>query len=155
MSISDVGLIKLAEKIFKDHYIISGVFKLRCEFFDSPKYKRLIIIAKDPELLMIPINSGIRPFIRKRPNLEKLQVGLKCDLEDVIEHDSYADCSNLFDQFDRNYLHNDIMVNPGHALGFISKDSLKFIVDAIEQAVTIEPIRKKIIKKAYNEYIRD
>ena len=61
---------------------------------DHEKFLIVAGVAEDRILVCsVLINSGINPYIEKRPRMLSCQVMLKSDDYDFLSHDSYANCA--------------------------------------------------------------
>lgn len=60
-----------------------------------PKDKLVVIVHKDPEPWGFFINTGIRQFVQKQPDLLICQVSIKAKDYKCLDHNSYVDCAEL------------------------------------------------------------
>lgn len=82
------------------------------------------------------INSGIHPFILKRPELLVCQVKIKALNYRFLDHDSYIDCIELCDFEDAELLDRRAPIN------IVTKAEIK---KAVEGSETIAPRYQKLI----------
>lgn len=61
-----------------------------------PKDKLVVIVHRDPEPWGFFINTGIRQFVQKQPELLVCQVSIKETNYKCLDHDSYVDCAKLY-----------------------------------------------------------
>ena len=101
-----------------------------------PKDKFVVIVHKDPEPWGFFINTGIRQFIQKRPELLVCQVSIKATDYKFLDHDSYVDCAEL-------YLFEDTELRD--AIGPVNKQTKIEIKKAVAVSKTIIVRHKKLI----------
>jgi len=101
-----------------------------------PKDKLIVIVHKDPEPWGFFINTGIRQFVRKQPELLVCQVSIKAANYKCLAHDSYVDCT-------RPYLFEDIELTD--VRDPIDKQTKTEIKNAVAVSKTIIVRHKKLI----------
>lgn len=114
---------------------------------NPPKIKRFIILAISPSeisLASVFINSEININVFRTDELKKLQVPLEASERGYLDHDSYVDCSRLYEK-DFKELKNYLDSNPNEHLGMISKNDLGTLIAKVRKANTIS----KSIKRKY------
>jgi len=109
------------------------------EFLTPPKIKRFIITGFSKEKISVAtvfINTEINPNVFHNNYLKSLQIELKEEGRDYIDHDSFVDCSNIKEE---NYVHlkNCLENNPNCNRGTVSDEDLKKITDKLAIANTI------------------
>ena len=62
----------------------------------KPKNKFVVIVHKDPMPWGFLINTGIRPFVQKQPDLLVCQVSINATDYQFLDHNSYVDCTELY-----------------------------------------------------------
>ena len=113
-------------------YYISYCFQAR----PAPKPKFVVLVCKDTKYMGFLVNSGIHSFIQRQPDLLCCQILVKNFDYKFLDHNSYIDCSELF-EFDDSDL-----ISPRDPVSNITK---KAIQKAVSNAKTIPPYYKKLI----------
>jgi hypothetical protein len=62
----------------------------------TPKDKLVIIVCSDTKPWGFFINTGIRQFVQKQPELLVCQVSIKATNHKCLDYDSYVDCTELY-----------------------------------------------------------
>lgn len=115
------------------------------EITTPPKYKRVIIVGADADsyVAIILVNSDINPNIHKPDRTLELQVPLKNDSQKTyLDHDSYADCSELY-AWERPKIESKIHNSRSRVLGRLSEEDWSQIKQTLRDASTITPKMKK------------
>ena len=110
-----------------------------------PKVKRLIIVGIDNELVTtstIFINSEINPNVFTSEELKRLQYKLEANKCAFLDHDSYADCSDVRERKCQDIL-NLFSKSPQVNLGQLESNDLIQIRLLIKSAKTISVRIKK------------
>lgn len=121
---------------------------LKLKVFDTypPKEKRFIIVGKDEEeihLAAVYINSEINRVCNFSQELIDLQLYLKANDREYLDHDSYVDCARLYIK-EKNLIHQSILHSPATIIGQVSETDLFSIRTKIIKAKTIKgKIKKK------------
>lgn len=124
---------------------IGSVIRVFMKDTKPPKEKRFIIVGQSSDQLMfasIFINSEINIKIFASQELKDLHLELTAADRDYLDHDSYADCSNLKKQ-DAAGLLKIINDDPSRILGNVSETDLREIKVRIKSARTISHSIKK------------
>ena len=107
-----------------------------CPQSKPPKDKFVAIVCKDSKLMGFFINSNIRPYVQKKPDLFACQAVIEASNHKFLKYDSYVDCSNLIEFEDAQ------LVNECEP---ISKQAMALIKEAVDNSKTIEVRYKKLI----------
>ena len=83
----------------EQHLTPGEVLYLFCDFTTPPKEKYFIVASHTGRPLLFIINSEIHPYVAKRPHLNQCQVQLSVQEYDFLDHDSFANCSKVIDDF--------------------------------------------------------
>jgi hypothetical protein len=112
-----------------------AVLRLYSTDINNRKIKRLIIIgfADQGELGKIYINSN--------PQSDHSQIQLGASSRDYLEHDSYVDCSRIYED-DRNVLLEMIKADLSCCIGQVSSADMERIESFLKAARTI-PLKQK------------
>jgi len=107
-----------------------------CPFTNPIKDKFILIVCFDGNPFGFLINSKIHPFIQRRPALLSCQISIKSSDYWFLDHDSYIDCSRLFEC-------DEVLLNSGREI--VSSE----IQGAVKQAV----LNSTLIEKYYQDLI--
>lgn len=90
---------------------VGSVIHVWCEFTKpDPKYKFLLVVAKEPSFLVLVINSEINQFYVTK-GLDRFHVEVPCDGHDFLSHDSYANCVSAITCFDLTDMKQEMIDN--------------------------------------------
>lgn len=106
-----------------------------CHVKPTPKDKFVVIVCRDLKAMGFLVNSEIRPYVQKRPNLLACQVIIEASSHKCLDYDSYVDCSNLYPFEDTELSAR----NP------ITKQAKEDIKKAVTNSKTIELRYQKLI----------
>ena len=124
---------------------IGSVIRLYVGDTNPPKQKRFILVGQSYDKLLfaaIFINSEINPNIFPTQELKDLNLKLLASERDYLDHDSYADCSNM-QKRSADWLLKIIRKDPYRVIGEVSDADMKEIRARIKSARTIAPAVKK------------
>jgi len=127
------------------------ILYLYCQFTDPPKDKFLLLACRSDPPLLFMINSEIRGFIRRRPDLLSSQVRLKASVYNFLSHDSFMDCSEVINRFGEEAIINQILSDVGRIKGKISRAMKREVVAVVKKARTITPADKELIIQALKQ----
>ena len=130
---------------FNDKIEVGSVLKYFVEDTTPPKYKRMIVIGITDDKVTIAtvyINSELNTNVFKNKRMQALQVPIKKEDRDYLEHDSYVDCSFLHvKQIEK--LTEEFKNHKLESLGKTSKEDLDLIKGTLISAETISIKQKK------------
>lgn len=129
-----------------DRYVKPGaVFRLQFPYTNPPKIKRFVMIGINEKLARVGflfINSQINPNIITTSHLQNLQFLMEAHDRPYIDHDSYLDCSRLYeDNFQR--LKDNYVLDTKTYLGQLTEADLVRVKQLVISARTIEKRKKK------------
>ena len=130
---------------------IGSVIRLYVGDTNPPKQKRFILVGQSYDKLLfasIFINSEINPNVFPTQELKDLNLQLIASERDYLDHDSYADCSNM-QKRSAEWLLKIIGEDPSRVIGEVSDADMKEIRTRIKSARTIAPS----IKKTFGLYL--
>ena len=107
-----------------------------CPQSKPPKDKFVAIVCKDSKLMGFFVNSNIRPYVQKKPDLFACQAVIEASNHRFLKHDSYVHCSNLI-EFEDAQLVNEC--------GPISEQAIAEIKKAVANSKTLEKRYQKLI----------
>lgn len=125
---------------------IGNVIKCFISHTNPPKEKRFVILGINDEgnyVGSVFINTNVNFNIINSQELLELQYPIKNQANDYLDHDSFIDCSELF-EFDRQSLYDLLMKEPERALGKVLPEDLEKLFTLVKSSPIIEP---KILKK--------
>jgi hypothetical protein len=144
-SLSDAFSDKEREEFAKRNLKIGTVIKVFVSDTNPPKEKRLVLVGISYDKVYfasIFLNTEINSKIFSTKALQDLHIELIADQRDYLNHDSFADCSQI-QKRNANWLLGTIKSDPSKVLGILSDDDLKLIISKIKSAPTITPAMKK------------
>lgn len=125
---------------------IGSVIKCFTTHTNPPKEKRFVILGVNDAgdfIGSVFINTNVNFKVMNSQELRDLQHPVKNQANDYLDHDSYIDCSALF-EFSRQIVFELLMREPERALGTVTPDDLKTLLKLVKTSPTIEP---KVLKK--------
>lgn len=145
MSLSDSFPENYRKDFAQKNLKIGSVIRIYVEDTNPPKEKRFILVGQSYDKLLfvsIFINSDINPNVFHTEELKGLNLPLLASERDYLDHDSYADCSNM-QKRNVDWLLDIVCEDPSKVIGEISEADLKEIRARIKSARTITPVMKK------------
>ena len=129
------------------------VLYLFCGFTTPPKDKYLVLLCPrvTPRPLLFFINSRIRPYIQRHPDLLNCQVLLEASHYSFLSHDSFIDCSKVIDRFDCSAIRSQLVNDIGRIKGELDRDTKREIIQVVQLARTISPHHKRLIIESLKE----
>ena len=135
------------KKQFSENNLVAGaIIRAWVDNTTPPKIKRFIVIgvSQDKILLgVVYINSEINPNVFPTQELRDLHLKLTAGTRDYLTHDSYVDCSRIF-QLERDSISRLLHDDPACHLGTIAKDDLQQIKKIIKGSRTVSVRVKKM-----------
>jgi hypothetical protein len=135
------------KKQFSENNLVAGaIIRTWVEHTKPPKIKRFIVIgiSQDKILLgVVHINSEINPNVFPTQELRDLHLKLTAGSREYLMHDSYVDCSRIF-QLDRENISKLLHDDPACHLGTVGKDDLTRIKTIIKGSRTVSIRIKKM-----------
>lgn len=125
---------------------VGNVIKCFTSHTSPSKEKRFVILGINDNrdyVGSVFINTNVNFNIINSQELLELQYPVKNQANDYLDHDSFIDCSELF-EFDRQILYDLLIKEPERALGKVSSEDLEILFDLVKSSPIIEP---KILKK--------
>lgn len=145
MSLSDSFPENFRNEFAQRNLKIGSVIRVYVEDTNPPKEKRFILVGQSFDKLMfatIFINSEINPNVFPNKELRDLNLKLIASERPYLDHDSYADCSNIKKR-DASWLLSVIGDDPTKVIGELTEADLGEIRLRIKSARTITPTIKK------------
>lgn len=145
MPISDSFPDELKKEFAERNLKIGSVIRVYVQDTIPPKEKRLILVGRSYDRLLfatIFINSEINPNVFFTQDIKDLNLELKTSGRPYLDHDSYADCSNIKKR-NADWLLKAISNDPSRVIGEVSAEDLERIRMKIKSARTITPALKK------------
>ncbi len=84
------------ETLIRERLIPGVILHVWCDFTTPPKEKFLVVLSTEPECLVCLISSKIHPFNQKKEKLVASHVELHRADYDFLDHNSYANCNNVY-----------------------------------------------------------
>ncbi len=125
---------------FADHHLqIGTVIRARVADTNPPKIKRFVIVGVSADKLALGtlyINSEINPNIFPTEELKRLHLRLEATGRTYLEHDSYLDCSRIYEK-DHEAILEVLKTDTGSVLGQLAPDDLARLKQTVKAARTI------------------
>lgn len=125
---------------------VGSVIYVWCEFTDPEKYKYLLVVAKEPDFLVLVINSEINQFYVSK-GLDCFHVEIPCDKHDFLSHDSFTNCVEAVSCFDLTDMKEEMIQNyASFHRGWLTNDCLTEVYNAVcsQKLMNIRSKRKVI-----------
>jgi len=145
MSLSDSFPDHLKREFAQRNIKIGSVIRIHVKDTNPPKIKRFILVGQSFDKLIfatIFINTDINPNVFRTQELIDLNLELPAKQRPYLEHDSFADCSSIYNR-NADWLLEMIGDDPQNVLGEVSDADLLLIRNKIKSARTIAPSVKK------------
>ncbi|WP_017259097.1 hypothetical protein [Pedobacter arcticus] len=145
-SLSESFSSKDREEFAKRNLKIGSVIKVFVSDTNPPKEKRLVLVGISYDQIYyasIFLNTEVNANIFYTTALKDLHVELKAIDRAYLDHDSFADCSQI-QKRKSDWLLELIRDNPSKVLGELNEYDLKLLQNKIKSAHTIAPAMKKI-----------
>lgn len=128
------------------------VLFLHCDFTTPPKMKYMVVVCCEP-LLVLLINSDIRPFIARREALLACQVEIPEATHQFLEWDSFVNCIEAHSAFNLEEIKERVAADYGNILkGRITNERMRAVRIAVNDSPVMELGNKKIILQALEYY---
>lgn len=98
----------------------------------------MIVAARRERPLFFLINTEPTPYAKRTPRLSSQQLQMLKASETFLDHDSWVDCSNAFDDFELAEIEHTLASNMRLILGVISKEAAAGIIERIADSETLE-----------------
>ncbi len=134
----------MKKQFAEENLKIGAVLKYHVTFTIPPKTKRIIIVGIDNQrvaLASVLINTEINPNRFPTTELKNLHLELKSEDRIYLDHTSFVDCSQIFEQ-DIADLKKMLIEDSSVHLGELSEEDIDTVVNKIKNAKTI-PIKTK------------
>lgn len=138
MRLSDLFPQKDKESFAKTNLAPNSVLKAISNFKGGSKEKRFIVLSIiQDEVCVVHINTKINVNVNRTPLLHALQMPIKkCNHEQILEHDSFIDCSDIY-IYSYTGLLNNIISDAGTYLGNIDNNIRIDIINKLESSPKI------------------
>lgn len=135
------------QKEFKARTLKAGaVFRVFLSWTVPPKEKRIVIVGVNEGKALVGhllLNTNLNLNCHNNDELRNLQIYIPCDCCDYLDHDSYLDCSELF-EYPLDKLQSEFDKDSEVFLGHLSNNDFTKVIDKVTNARTITPKKKKI-----------
>ncbi len=124
---------------------VGSVIKAFVTDTNPPKTKRFIVIGISADKLAVGtlyVNSEINPNLFKTEELRNLHLKLQAHGRDYLSHDSFADCSKVYEK-DFDDLLSVLEDDASNLLGELNTEDLKSVKQKVKEARTIAVRIKK------------
>lgn len=128
-----------------------NILYLFCDFTTPPKEKFLILVATNPGLLFIIVNSTINEFKQNEEELLEAQISLELKDHPCLKHDSFADCSKVIRHFDATEVIRQVNSGLGSLKGQLANTVRAQIREIAQQSRILE----NRFKRAIAEELKD
>lgn len=146
MSLGDAFPDALKKQFTENNLVAGAIIRAWVDNTRPPKVKRFIVIGISQNKILLGvvyINSEINLNIFPTQELRDLHLKLTADSREYLTHDSYVDCSRIF-QLERENINKLLQDDPACHLGTIAKDDLTRIKTVIKGSRTISIRIKKL-----------
>lgn len=143
--LSDAFSEKDRESFANRNLKIGAVIKVFVSDTHPPKEKRLVLVGISYDQVYyasIFLNTEVNAKIFTTTALKDLHVELKAEERAYLDHDSFADCSQI-QKRKADWLFEIISHDPSKVLGELNEADLEILQEKIKSAPTISPALKK------------
>lgn len=128
-------------KFVRERFRAGAVVKLFCEFTTPRKFKWLLMASlQSRRPLFFIINTEPTAFAKGNPRLRNQQVPIKKATNPFLKHDSFIDCSNAYDNFDKPDMVNALVGDTTLLLGTICSATASAVVESVGESETLSTI---------------
>lgn len=148
--------IEAQRELLKAKIVPGSILHIHCDFIYNPHEKFVVVADIDFDyslLLVFLINTRIYPLKQKDTALKACHVKLHCGVTDYsfLDHDSYVDCTEVFDNFDPDFVLDYILAHPNDHKCFVRGIEIKSIIQAVLKAPTITDYDKESIVESLSK----
>ncbi len=123
------------------------ILHLRCDFFDPPKNKFLVVGCIEPAPILFAINSRVSPYITARQHLTECQVMLYQSAHSFLKYDSFLDCTTAICDFSIDDLVDQLSQEFTNMKGRLKESDLQGVIQAVSRSVTLETrIKQQVLQ---------
>jgi hypothetical protein len=116
-----------------------------CNFTTPKKPKYIVVVAVQPSLLVLLINSKIHQYFYDK-KLDKYHITIPKNEHSFLSHDSYANCIEAHSSFDISEIKQSIIENYQDTVkGWLSNDCLEKVYHAVKENTVIKRRHQKVI----------
>ena len=130
------------KKFCQDHLIPGAVLRIHSPHTTAPKIKRCVVIAIKDESISIAL-TYINTKKPSSPYLQTWQWPLACAGREYLDHDSYLDCAQLYEE-DFGKIRRMMIEDMGIFIGQMSKEDF---LEAKKLVASAKTIPSKIKRK--------
>src|SRR2546427_12604373 len=127
-----------------------SILHLRCDFFDPPKYKFLVLGCVEPEPILFAINSRVSPYITARQHLAECQVMLYQSAHSFLKYDSFLDCTTAICDFSIEDIVDQLSQDFSNMKGRLTEPDRQAVIQAVSRSVTLETRIKQQVLQGLN-----
>jgi hypothetical protein len=122
------------------HLVPRAVLRLHTLHANPPKIKRFVIIGINKDNASVGylyINKRLNPYIKKNPNLYKLQLSLSQENRSYLNRNSYLDCSQIYES-SLEYIQKELISDLEIYIGQMSDSDMVKAKRKVRSANTVE-----------------
>ena len=134
---------EIRKKFCQDHLIPGAVLRIHSAHTTPPKIKRCVVLAIKDESVSIAL-TYINTKKPSSPYLQSWQWPLTCEGRKYLDHDSYLDCAQLYEE-NLGKIRRMMIDDMGIYLGRMSKEDFRKAKNLVGSAKSI-PLK---LKKKY------
>lgn len=138
------------KKLARETLAPGSILHLRCDFFDPPKYKFLVLGCIEPQPVLFAINSRVSPYITARQHLAECQVMLYQSAHSFLKYDSFLDCTTAICEFSIEDLVDQLSQGFHNMKGRLTESDLQAVIQAVSRSVTLETRIKQQVLQSLN-----
>jgi hypothetical protein len=143
------GLPENAQRVLIKAKIRAGcILHIFCDFVTPPHNKFVVVVHYDYDealVLVFLVNSHIHPLVAHNPALRASQIDLRRAEYAFLDHDSYLNCSQVFDDFDIEEVVTHLVSHPNDFKGRLSANEIQEVMQAVAASVTLSEYDKNVI----------
>ena len=130
-----------------------SILYLNIPFPEGDRNKYVVIASQTNPPLLLVINSGISPFIRRNQYLLDAQIGISPQDYPRLPQNSYLNAGQVINYLSRQEIFNQISANsPRRLIGYLTASHAQTITGIVAVAKDISPIHRKAIIAALKGY---
>ena len=129
---------------------IGSIISIDISGIDHPKWNIILDITDDKLLVAsVFINTEIKYYFINNPELVELQYEIKSNNIKFLDHDSFIDCSKVFESSYSYYKSTILKSGSVRKIGDLPENDLKNVVKLVRKSKNISVKTKKTFKRLF------
>ena len=128
-------------KFVRERFRAGAVVRLFCDFTTPHKFKWLLFVSLQLRRpLFFIINTDPTEFAKRNARLRDQQVPINKATNPFLKHDSFIDCSNAYDNFEKQAVIDALVNDTTLLLGTICSATASAVIESVSESETLSTI---------------